>query len=195
MSSPSHQFTINNCSTQYNFAVINITSLPARQNGSHAIVDIFGITVSVLLTALQLKYQARTDSPFQDHPKAMAISIASLLIFCLGCDVEQYLSTASSTSATRIHHVLRLFGFISLASLASVIFSTSTSPTSSFIVYLIFPWFFFARFVLHWIRYKNLRRSQGAYNFYNLRPHFAFRHYFNNIDTLPVYHVASANLV
>lgn len=156
---------------------------------------------SVLLTSLQLKYQARTDSPFQDHPKAMAIAIASLLIFCLGCDVEQYFSSTQrfSTSATVFHHVLRLLGFISLASLASVIFSTSTSSVPSLIVYLIFPWFFSARFVLHWLQNKpsHENENRGAYNFHNLRPHlhytFPFSHYSDHIDSLPVYYIASAN--
>lgn len=178
MSYPSRQYlTINDCSTQFNIAVTNITPLPARQNGSHAIVGIFRITVSVLLASLQLKYQVRTDSPFQDHPISMAIAIASLLIFCLGCDLEQYLvkTNCSSTFATLTHYVLRLFGFISLASLASVIFSTSS--TSSLVVYLIFAWFFCARLMLqYWMKSKNVHRSEGAYNFYNLRPHVAFSH-------------------
>lgn len=192
MSSPSPQFVVNNYHTQLNAAVFNIT--PSPKSGNHSIVGIFGVAVSVLLTALQLKYQERTDSPFHDHPKAMAIAIASLLIFCLGCDMEQYLNSSHrlSTFATIFRHVLRLFGFISLASLASVIFSTSTSSVPSLIVYLIFPWFFSARFVLHWIQNRNLDGNRGANNLYNLRPHFVFSHYSDYIDTLPVYTIASA---
>ncbi|KAK1353408.1 hypothetical protein POM88_052543 [Heracleum sosnowskyi] len=184
---------MSNCSTQFNVAFINITPLQGRENGNHSIVGIFGIAVSVLLTALQLKYQSETDSPFQDHPKAMVIAIASLLIFCLGCDVEQYFGFTyrSSTLATLLHHVLRLLGFVSLASLAYVIFSTSTSSAPSIIVFLIFPWFFIARFVLHWVQNRNLHGSRGASNFRNLNQHFALKY----IDTLPRYHVVSANLV
>ena len=191
MPSPSQQFIVNNFHTQHNVAFFNITTLRARESGSHAIVGIFGIAASLLLTALQLKYQSRTDSPFQDHPKAMAIAIASLLLLCLGCDVEQCFSTNRhfSTTAIIIHHVLRLLGFISLAALASVIFSTSTSSVPSLIIYLIFPWFFSARFVLHWIRKKNLHANRGSNN---LHPHFASDYYFDDIDTLPVYHIASA---
>ena len=189
MPSPSHQFIVNYFPTQLNVAFFNITPLRARENGNRAIVGIFGIAASVLLTALQLKYQARTDSPFQDHPKAMTIATASLLMFCFGCYVEQYLSSTrrSSTFAALLHHVVILLGFISLASLASVIFSTSTSSISSLIVYLIFPCFFSARFVFHWIRYRNLHGNRGTYN--------APNRYFNYIDTLPVYHIRSPNPV
>ncbi|KAK1403043.1 hypothetical protein POM88_002648 [Heracleum sosnowskyi] len=146
MSFPSQQFMFSNHSTQLNVAFINIEHLPKRKNGNDAVVGIFGLAVSVLLLALQLKYHGSTNSPFQDHPKAMAIAIASCLIFCLGCDVQQYVqeTLCSSTFETIFHHILRVLAFISLASLASIIFSASTISTTSVIVYLIFPCFFSA---------------------------------------------------
>ncbi|WOH16330.1 hypothetical protein DCAR_0935881 [Daucus carota subsp. sativus] len=170
MSSPAPQFIFSNYSTQLNVAFINITPSQARENGNHAIVGIFGIALSVLLTALQLKYQAGTDSAFQDHPIAMAIAIASFLLFCLVCDLEQYFGSTRRNSAFAIvlHHLLRLLGFLSLASLASVIFSTSTSSTSSLIFYLIFLCFFAVRSGLHWIQNRKLDRNRGACNFHNL---------------------------
>ena len=169
MSSPAQEFIFSNYSTQLNVAFINITPLQARENGNHAIVGIFGIAVSVL-TALQLKYQARTDSAFQDHPIAMAIAIASFLLFCLVCDLEQYFGSTRRNSAFAIvlHHLLRLLGFLSLASLASVIFSSSTSSTSSLIFYMIFLCFFAVRSVLHWIQNRKLDRNRGACNFHSL---------------------------
>ncbi|KAK1403060.1 hypothetical protein POM88_002665 [Heracleum sosnowskyi] len=191
MSSPSHQFVFSNYSTQVNVALINFTPLRAQENGNHAIVGIFGIAVTVLLTALQLKYQ--TDSPFHDHPKAMALAIASFLIFCLACDVEQYFRTSHrySSFAELLKHVLRLMGFMSLASLASVVFSTSTSSTASFIVYTVFPWFFSVSLILFWIQKRKLHRNRGVGHFNNLSPHIVYTdHYsYSYIDTLPVYRV------
>ncbi|KAK1353417.1 hypothetical protein POM88_052552 [Heracleum sosnowskyi] len=182
---------------QFNVAFINMTPLPAIERGNHGIVSIFGITVSVLLTALQLKYQARSDSPFQDHPKAMAIAISSLLIFCMGCDLEQIFVSPRrfSTSATMLHHVLRLLGFTSLASLAYIIFSTSSSSIPLLIVFLIFTWFFLTRFVLHWLQNNNLHGGRGANHLCTSHPHFAFNQNLDYIDSLPINHTAPANLV
>ncbi|KAK1353414.1 hypothetical protein POM88_052549 [Heracleum sosnowskyi] len=193
----SHQFIVNNSNAQFNVAFINMTPLPAIERGNHGIVSIFGITVSVLLTALQLKYQARSDSPFQDHPKAMAIAISSLLIFCMGCDLEQIFVSPRrfSTSATMLHHVLRLLGFTSLASLAYIIFSTSSSSIPLLIVFLIFTWFFLTRFVLHWLQNNNLHGGRGANNLCTSHPHFAFNQNLDYIDSLPINHTAPANLV
>ncbi|KAK1403051.1 hypothetical protein POM88_002656 [Heracleum sosnowskyi] len=198
MSSPSHQFIFNNYDAQYNVAFINVIPLQQRENGNHAIVGIFGISVTVLLTALQLKYQAAgTNSPFEDYPEAMAIAIASFIIFCLVYEMEQYfhITRRHSTFATLLQHVLRLLAFISLASLASVIFSTSSISTKSLIVYLMFPCFFSARLVLQWIQNRTLHDNTEAYSFQNLHPRFIFSNYFDSIDTLPVYRSASANLL
>ncbi|KAK1403041.1 hypothetical protein POM88_002646 [Heracleum sosnowskyi] len=90
---PPREFIFSNYSTQLNVAFINITPLRAPENKNHAIVGILGIAVSVLLSALQLKYQGGTNSPFQDHPKAMVISISSFIIFCL----QGYFFTGSET--------------------------------------------------------------------------------------------------
>uniref|UniRef100_A0A175YKI7 Uncharacterized protein n=1 Tax=Daucus carota subsp. sativus TaxID=79200 RepID=A0A175YKI7_DAUCS len=195
--SPPHQFIFTNYSMQLNVAFINIAPTRARENYNHAIVGILGIAVTVLLSALQLKYQAGTDSAFQDHPRAMVFAIASFLVFCLVCDLEQYFRSThnSAAFATVLHQILRLFGFISLASLAFVIFSPSTSSRTSLIVYLIFPGFFSARLVLHWIQNRKLRGNRGACNFHNSDPHFVDSDYLSYIDTLPVYHRAPANLV
>lgn len=197
MCSPSHQFIVNNFPTQLIVPFLKITPLQAEKMATMLSVGIFWITASVLLTALQLKYQAKTDSPFQDHPKAMVFAIACLLIFCLGCDAEQYLCSPrrSSTFATLLHHAVRLLGFISLASLATVIFLTSTSSIPLLIIYMIFPWFFSARFVFHWIQYRNLQGNRGTKNIYDLHPQFALNSYFDYMDTLPVYHIPSASPV
>ncbi|KAK1403039.1 hypothetical protein POM88_002644 [Heracleum sosnowskyi] len=138
------QVILRNFCERIEAAAINTRAIQSRGNGNHAIVGIIGLAVSVLLAALQLKYQSSTSSPFHDHPKPMAMAITSFLLFCLGCDMEQiYFRTTSraSTFGTLLHHLVRLMAFISLASLTFVIFSTSTL---SLVVYLIFPLLFSA---------------------------------------------------
>ena len=118
-----------NFSAQIESAGINTITIESRENGNLDIFGIIGIADSVLLAALQLKYQSTTSSPFHDHPIAMVIAIASFLIFCLGYDMEQIHSRTTShasTSGTLLHHLVRMTGFISLASLTLVIFSSST---------------------------------------------------------------------
>ncbi|WOG88474.1 hypothetical protein DCAR_0207709 [Daucus carota subsp. sativus] len=149
-----------------------------------------GITISVLLDALQIKYQTHSASPFHTHPKAMAIALSTLLIYCFGCDLEDYFSCIChfSSRQTLVYiTVLRSLGFISVASFASVVFSTSLM--SSVILYLIFAIFFAARLVVSWTQYKTLLENRGDYTYSNMHTHVNVpsRYVFcNGRDNLPV---------
>lgn len=155
-------------------AFIDKSRLQEREINAKAYFRIIGSAATLLLAALELQHQASTGTSFQDYPKTMATAVASFLVFCMGCIIEQnYMRTThhSSTFATLLHHFVRLMGYISLASLASVFFSTFTSSNMlSIVVYLIFSLLFLADWMFRWIRYKCSHR-----NGYSLPVHLRLR--------------------
>lgn len=147
-------------------AFIDKTRLQERESNAKTYFRIISSAATVLLAALELQHQAGNGSSFHNHPKTMAIAIASYLVFCMGCIIEQnYLRTTrrSSTSATLLYHSVRLMGYITVASLASVFFWTSTSSNLSLVVvYIIFSLLFSANWMLKWIRYKCSHRNRDS---------------------------------
>lgn len=162
-------------------------------------MPIIGLAVTSLLSVLQLKFQSSTVSPFKKHPLLMAIAIASLLIYCFGCDLKHHINSChrSLTWETLVHNVLRLFAFISLASFVTIIFSTrSKSSIQHVSIYLIFGLFFTARLILQCIQSRTSPpdREGNSLNNSQRRVNFPFRNAFGQIDTLPVYRTPSASV-
>lgn len=155
---------------------------------------IVGIVVSVLVSLLQIKYQSAdsASSPFHTHPTTMSIAISTFLIYCLGSDSQPYI-TSSSRFSTRQATIylytitMRLLIFISVASFASVVFSTH-SNSSSVMVYLLFAILFSARLLL-----KFLRNTENC-SCGNVHSHtdMSWMHsILNDMHTLPVFHKVS----
>lgn len=92
-------------------------------------LTIFSFAFTVILTFLQLKYQAGQDqkSPFQTHPKTMHVAVTSLLIYCLLYSIQQKFSSHPlyRPSAHLIPRAMLLFALLSLLSTASVLFPDS----------------------------------------------------------------------
>lgn len=191
MASTSPHFTFNNLSRQLNVAFILVKPKTRYYNSimqQNTTMAIIAITISSLLNALQIKYQPPSASPFQAHPITMTIAISSLLIYCFGCDSEHYFSSICGFSwrRTLIYiNILRSLGFISVASFASIIFSSSAM--SSMIIYLIFALFFSARLIVSWIQNKTLLENRGGYSYSDMQTHinvpsiYVFCHHRDNL--------------
>lgn len=191
--STSPHYMFNNLSSQLNVAFILVKPKTRYYNSimqQNTTMAIIAITVSSLLNALQIKFQPPSASPFQSHPKTMTVAISSLLMYCFGCDSEHYISSIChfSKRPTQIYiNILRSLGFISVASFASIIFSTSF--TISVLVYLIFALFFSARLVVSWIQNKTLLENRGGHSYSDMQTHInvpSMYFFCDHRDNLPV---------
>ncbi|WOH16341.1 hypothetical protein DCAR_0935892 [Daucus carota subsp. sativus] len=163
MSSFLPQFILSYYTLVHNAFIIRPPLQPRVYDDTHSILARIGVAVSVLIAALKLKYQSTRGSPFQDHPKTMAIAIASFLASCLACKIFNSCTSLSSTFRALLHHIVRLMGLISLASLSSVIFSTSTSSIMpSLVVYTMFSLSFLAMLMLQGILGQNIPRNRDC---------------------------------
>ncbi|KAI8546616.1 hypothetical protein RHMOL_Rhmol07G0132900 [Rhododendron molle] len=89
---------------------------------------VLAFIVPVLLGLLQIKYQGNQISPFETHPISMVISVASLLLYCLG----YYAKSRWPTYALVVSHGVVVFGSLSVVSLASILFPYSFGPFYTF---------------------------------------------------------------
>lgn len=182
--SPSTSISFNNLSIHINVSITVIQPESANNNSlvqKNTTFAVVGITVSSLLNVVQIKYQQQAASPFQTHPRTMTIAVSSLLLYCFGCDLENYVDSISHFSTWQLlvyESTLRFLAFSSAASFASIVFSTNS--TSSVIVYMIFGLGFSARLIVMWIRNMKFSRNRRRYSFTNWQ------------NALPLYHTVSA---
>ncbi|CAK9178173.1 unnamed protein product [Ilex paraguariensis] len=107
----------------------NVTEGQRTSPSRHAILTFI---VPVIINLQQLKFQGKDKTPFETHPKTMGFTITSLLLYSVLSEAKPRLS--SPTYATIVHHGMALFGFLSLASLASTLFPDSVMP----VLYVVF---------------------------------------------------------
>ncbi|KAL3499721.1 hypothetical protein ACH5RR_038814 [Cinchona calisaya] len=101
----------------------------------------FAFTIIAILGFLQVKYQGKDKTPFDSHPRTIAVANTSLLIYCLAYGIEQRLSSNRRCQIPRsvsnaIRWCVLLTGPLSLAATASFLFPDSVRPVL-FVIYII----------------------------------------------------------
>uniref|UniRef100_A0A6N2JZS7 Uncharacterized protein n=1 Tax=Salix viminalis TaxID=40686 RepID=A0A6N2JZS7_SALVM len=99
----------------------------ATPNSTHAI---FTFIMPVLLCFLQLMYQGKDYSPFDTHPITMWIALTCVLAYCVIYGVEKSCTKyfQSPVYASAVRGGAMLFGSLSVASLASILFPDCMQP-------------------------------------------------------------------
>ncbi|KAK1371417.1 hypothetical protein POM88_037509 [Heracleum sosnowskyi] len=132
-----------------------------------ALIAVTGIAVTFLLNVLQIMYQSPA-SRLHTNPQIMLIGTSTYLLYCFGCYLEHYINSnfRSSTWPTLVYtNAISFLGFVSMASFASMIFSTSYANLA--FVYLLLAVFFSGKLVLSLIRNGGsftMRRSNSYSN-------------------------------
>ncbi|KAA8522202.1 hypothetical protein F0562_012875 [Nyssa sinensis] len=142
-------------SGQFNVAFINDRCYISQQQ--HAPTSrnaILAYIVPVLLNLIELKYQGKDDSAFEAYPKTMCFAVTSLLMYCLAYYVELKFSSSHPTwfgifYARALHHSMVLFGSLTMASLASILFPDPVRPVLYVLCILLS-----AGELLEWIRWR-----------------------------------------
>ncbi|XAR54929.1 hypothetical protein NMG60_11030267 [Bertholletia excelsa] len=101
---------------------------------------IIPLLVPVLINFLQLQSQGNSVSPFENHQITMWVAVASLLLYCFFSDGQQRSSSSDHilpVHAGPVHRATVVFGSVSSAALASVLFPGSIRPVL-FVVYALF---------------------------------------------------------
>ncbi|KAL3499654.1 hypothetical protein ACH5RR_038747 [Cinchona calisaya] len=122
-----------NSSVLFNYTTMNNTvthyDIPQPQDTLSRSQAIFVLIVTVLLNFLQLKYQGKDQSPFETHPKIALLAVVSLILYCILCNAKLRIS---GNHPNYIHCLVKnsmvFFGFLSLASLSSVLFPEPFCP-------------------------------------------------------------------
>ncbi|KAL3497534.1 hypothetical protein ACH5RR_040266 [Cinchona calisaya] len=99
---------------------------------------ILAFIATVLLNFLQIKFQAKDQSPFETHPKTIFVAISSLLLYCLSFDAYLTLPILfppdNNNNRLRrfygclVHTGMAFFGPLSLACISSPLFPESIAP-------------------------------------------------------------------
>lgn len=91
---------------------------------------IFSFAIPILLNFLVLKYQNLDKAPFQTRPKTVLLGILSLLLYCFSYDYLQRIRMRRGPSvlANVLHRCILFFGYMVIATLASLLFHDSASP-------------------------------------------------------------------
>ncbi|KAI8546643.1 hypothetical protein RHMOL_Rhmol07G0135500 [Rhododendron molle] len=94
---------------------------------------VLAFVIPVLLSLIQLKYQGNQTSPFATHPKSTGFAVVSLLLYCLAYDAEaRAISSVPSRPRPTYSWIparaMAVFGSLSMASLASILFPDSLCP-------------------------------------------------------------------
>lgn len=149
------------------------------------------IVVNFLLNILQILYQSKSASPLPTHPNVMVIAVSSYLLYCFGFYLKRHISSTfpfSTWPALVIYtNVMRFLGFVSMASLASIIFSTSS--TSLVVIYLLLALLFAGKSVLSWIRNRYIFQMRRSNSYSNLQVHVdvpGIHAFSSDVHTLPV---------
>ncbi|KAB1203420.1 hypothetical protein CJ030_MR8G000578 [Morella rubra] len=108
-----------------------LTSNPLR----HAILVFI---IPILINFIELKFEGKPYSPFETHPITTMVAVTSLLVYCLAYGADLTFSPGqrpSSRCALVLRSLIGLFGSLSLASLASILFPASLQSVP-YIVYI-----------------------------------------------------------
>lgn len=119
-------------------------------------LTIFSFVLPILLNFLVLKYQNQDKSPFQTRPKTVLLGILSLILYCFCYDYLQRIRMHGRPAvlAHVFHHCVLFFGYLAMATLASLLLPDSASPA------------FYAFYItlsvsdLLYLVYQRIRRSQ-----------------------------------
>ncbi|KAA8522201.1 hypothetical protein F0562_012874 [Nyssa sinensis] len=118
-------------SGQFNVAFINARCYISQEQHAPTSRDaILAFIVPVLLNLIELKYQGKDDSAFEAYPKTMCFAVTCLLMDCLAYYVVLRFSSShpTPTYARAVHCSMVLFGSLTMASLASILFPDPVRP-------------------------------------------------------------------
>lgn len=88
--------------------------------------NVISSAISMLLNFVILKYQGKTVSPFETYQKTVFFGVTSLLVYCFA---YHFLKTTIDHPINRMYHRCGvLFGYLSIASLASLLYPDSATP-------------------------------------------------------------------
>lgn len=109
------------CGVTLNILRCNIAQQALTSPSSRHVILVF--IVPILVNLIEVKFEGKSYSPFETHPKTMMVAIVSLLLYCLTYGAELAFSPQLPTS--KFSRVLccfmSLFGSFSLVSLASIL--------------------------------------------------------------------------
>lgn len=127
-----------------NLTVINITYNFSQHHHHHrhrqqilpstsSCHGVLAFIIPVLISLIQLKYQGNQTSPFATHPKSTGFAVISLLLFCSAHDakaraISSVPSRPQPTYSWIPARAMAVFGTLSMASLASILFPDSLGP-------------------------------------------------------------------
>ncbi|KAF8038621.1 hypothetical protein BT93_B1219 [Corymbia citriodora subsp. variegata] len=104
--------------------------MPNELNKIEAIVTFI---IPILVNFITMKYQGMLDSPFDTHPVTVFLTIFTLLLYCfLSLPLVAHLPVFHTARGVRIFLFLRVFSFLSVAFLTSLLFR----GLSFFLLYL-----------------------------------------------------------
>ncbi|KEH29162.1 transmembrane protein, putative [Medicago truncatula] len=82
---------------------------------------IFSFLDALLCGALQVKYQNKKGSPFDDHKILMQIFLTSICIYCMLLGIKKYTKTLGGYGEQILSFAINLFGILSSASLLPIL--------------------------------------------------------------------------
>ncbi|GMP95753.1 hypothetical protein CsSME_00044676 [Camellia sinensis var. sinensis] len=105
--------------------------------------------VPVLLCFLQIKYQKKDIFPFDTYPKSLAVSIASMLLYCSAYYAELKSSSYKDHRYWQTYacHGTVVIGWLGLVSLASILLPDSVGP----LLYFLYILFLAGEFLGRWL--------------------------------------------
>lgn len=135
----------------FNILLINLAQqvpapAPAPASTSTSTQAIVAFIVPIILTFIQIKFQALTSSPFETHHAATMVAITSLLAYSLAVAARIRFPTHSPTHS---RFAVRISGLLSVASLLSILFPDSWHhvPYMVFFMYLMSECFAWVRMI------------------------------------------------
>jgi hypothetical protein len=88
---------------------------------NHPYHFIFAFLDAILFGALQVKYQNKKVSPFDDHKVHMQIFLTSICIYCMLLGIKISTKTLGGHGEQILSFAIYLFGILSSASLVSIL--------------------------------------------------------------------------
>ena len=119
---------------QFDFVFLNLLFFRyyffEAEDTATSLHTVISFAISVLLNFLLLKYQGKNESPFDTNPKTVSFGVSCLLLYCFTNECAQRISSGRGLGrfACAIHRCVLLFGCLSVASLASLLYSDSATP-------------------------------------------------------------------
>ncbi|WOG98956.1 hypothetical protein DCAR_0418302 [Daucus carota subsp. sativus] len=142
--SQSNSIIFNNLSGQFSIVYASMTPDYISYSPLQHQQATLAFVISALLNILQLK----SHSPFDTHPKLMKMAVIFFFLYGFGCIVESRITVSTlARYYCIIQQTIRLVGYFSLATLASILFcSDSVWP----LLFLVFA-FFVMGMLWHWL--------------------------------------------